>query len=131
MRRMINCITSLLLAISMAVTPVVSVLATTVTDNTVHAQDPNVMPCHEMASGDVVKNKPSQVSVTHRCKHCSEGSSCQDGFLCSSCGHSAHLAALSSPALLARHRAGDSYRSDLLDSYPSLIPSPAFRPPIR
>jgi hypothetical protein len=128
MRPIVKYVTSLLLAISMAVTPVISVLATTVTDNAAHTQDTNVMPCHEKDSEHVVKDESTQVSGTHICNERCKDGACQEK-LCSSC---AHLVQLSTPSLTFYMPQGisDSYQSNLFDSYPSLILSPAFRPPI-
>lgn len=130
MRPFVKYITSLLLAISMAVTPVISVLAATATDDAAYTQNTNVMPCHEMSSEEVVKNNTTQASDTHRCKNCSKDGACQEK-LCSSCAHFVQLSAISAQIFIAPQEISDSYQSGLYDSYSSLILSPAFRPPIR
>ena len=121
---------SLLIAVSMAMTPVVSVLATTVSGNAAHTQDTDVVPCHEMGSGEVVKDKSISASGTSSCEDCCKGGACQHGLTCSSCVHTAQLSTISPLAFLAQYGIGDNYQSDHSDGYPSLILSPAFRPPI-
>ena len=130
MRRMFKSLASLLIVVSMVATPVASVLASTDTGSAAYVQDTNVVPCHEMDSEDVVKDESTQTTGTHPCKDCCKDGACQES-LCSSCAHFAQLPAISPLTFLAPHGISDSYKSDLFDSHPSLILSPAFRPPIR
>lgn len=124
-------ITTLLLAISMAMTPVVSVLATTVIDNATYTHDAKVDPCHEMGSVEVVKNKSTQESAIHPCKEGCKDRACQDGSLCSSCTQSAQFSAISTLILLTKHSISDNYHSNHSDGYTGVILSTAFRPPIQ
>ena len=130
MRRMFKFLTSLLIVVSMVATPAASVLASTDTGSTAYVQDTNVVPCHEMDSEDMIKDESTQATGTHPCRDCCKNGACQER-LCSSCAYFAQLPAISPLTFLAPHRISDSYQSDLLNSYPSLILSPAFRPPIR
>ena len=123
-------LTSLLIAVSMALTPVVSVFATSVTDSSTHMQDKNEVPCHEMASGVVDMDESAQSSDTDSCKYCCEDGVCQDKHCSSSCILTIQLSAITSLTLLIPHKISTSYQADRLDNYPGLIQSPAFRPPI-
>ena len=122
-------LTSLLIAVSIALTPVVSVFATTVTDSSAHMQDKNEVPCHEMASVAMDMDESAQSSGTHPCKDCCKDGACQDKH-CSSCILTIQLSAITSLTFLVPHRISTSYQSGHSDSYPGLIHSPAFRPPI-
>ena len=122
-------LTSLLIVVSLASTPVVSVFATTGADNSTSMQNKNEAPCHEMASGAMVMDESIQESDAHSCEDCCKDGACQDKH-CSSCILSIHFSAITLLAFLIPHRISSNYQFDRSDSYPGLIHSPAFRPPI-
>jgi hypothetical protein len=127
MRIIVKYVTSLLLAVSMVMTPVISTLADT--DAATYAHDEKTMPCHEKDSGDAVKGELIQKTDSRTCKEKCKDGKCQEG-LCASCAHFVHLTVVTPQVNLSSHRNSIGYQSNLYDSYSSLILSPTFRPPI-
>jgi hypothetical protein len=130
MRPVIKYFITLFVAISVAVTPAVSVFASLDSGVAAYLQATSVDPCHEVAAGDVVKNEPTKASDAVPCEDCCKNGACQVK-LCSSCGNPAQSSAISPMTFLSKHSTSNSYQRSYSEGYPSLRLSPAFRPPIR